>query len=87
MKKCNKKLKNLIVDVVLPDLRDRIDEIYEEIANDKNVSDELNDELDTIREMEIEFKEVLKDIEDDTLEDDDCQYLIDEIEEMIKEDG
>jgi len=83
MKKCNEKLKKLIKDIVLPDMKERIDDIYDEIATQKNVPAELDQELDDIREMEIEFKEVLSDIEEGTLPDDECQYLIDEINEMI----
>ncbi len=85
MKNCHIKLKELIETVVLPDIEDAIDEIFEEIANSKKASDELNTQLQEMHEMRTEFKEILKEIEDRTLEHDECVELIEQISEMIKD--
>ncbi len=45
MKKCDVQLKELIETVVLPDIEDSIDYIFEQIAEKKDASEELNKEL------------------------------------------
>ena len=85
MKNCHKKLKEILEDVVLPDIEDATDEIFEKIANSKNASEELKAELAEMHEMRDEFKEILKEIEDRTLDHDECAELMEQITEMIKE--
>ena len=86
MKNCHKKLKELIEGVVLPDIADHMDEIFEIVAKDKNASDKHSKELDELHEMRDEFQEVLKEIEDRELEMDECVELYEEITEMLKGD-
>jgi len=83
MKKCDLKLKELIQTVVLPDIEDNIDDIFEQIANKKNASDELNKELVQMHEMRDDFNEILKDIENKELDKEECQELYEEIKAMI----
>ncbi|MEA3352594.1 MAG: hypothetical protein U9Q33_02085 [Campylobacterota bacterium] len=85
MKKCNLKLKKLIEDVVLPDIEDHMDHIFEQIANNKSSNDQLNDELAQMQEMRKEFQEILTEIDENSLDNDECTELYEDIMEMIKE--
>ncbi|MEA2049489.1 MAG: hypothetical protein U9O56_01960 [Campylobacterota bacterium] len=85
MKNCHIKLKQLIKDVVLPDIEDATDEIFEQIANSKNASAKLKEQLEEMHEMREEFNEILKEIEERTLSKDECVELIEEINEMIQD--
>ena len=84
MKNCMKKLRELIEDMVIPDIEDHIDDIFEEIANDKNANDDVKKELALMHEMRDEFTKILNDIENNELEQDECIELYEEINEMIK---
>ena len=86
MKNCHNKLKELIEDVVLPDIEDEIDNIYEIIAKDKNSNDEQSNTLNDLHEMRDEFKEVLEEIENRSLSKEECIELYEEIEAMLQGD-
>jgi hypothetical protein len=83
MKRCDVKLKELIETVVLPDIEDSIDYIFEQIAESKNASEELNKELAQMHEMRDDFNEILKDIENRELDKEECQELYEGIKAMI----
>lgn len=85
MKKCDVQLKELIETVVLPDIEDSIDYIFEQIAQKKDASEELNKELAQMHEMRDDFNEILKDIENRELEKEECQELYEGIKAMIDE--
>jgi site-specific DNA-adenine methylase len=85
MNKCNKKLKELIEDVVLPDIEDHIDDLFEEIADNKKSSKEDETELQDMHEMRTEFQEILNEIDNDELEPDECEELLAEITEMLEQ--
>jgi phosphoglycolate phosphatase-like HAD superfamily hydrolase len=85
MKRCEKKLEELIKEVVMPDIEDHIDNIFESIANNKNASDEVKSELEEMHEMRAEFEQVLKDIENKELDKDECIELYEDIKQMIDE--
>lgn len=85
MKRCNKKLKEIIEDVVLPDLEDHMDTIFETIANDKKANDQHQDELQELHEMRDEFNEILQEIENNELSQDECEELYAEITDMISD--
>jgi len=84
-KKCIKKLKDLVQNVVLPDIEDYIDDLFEDIASNKNASDADNDELKNMHEMRDEFQGILKDIEENNLDQEECSEILSEITQMIKE--
>ena len=84
-KKCNQKLKELIQEVVLPDIEDYLDEIFEQIAKKKTADEEQEEELANMHEMREEFQGILEDIEDNQLDNDECVELLEEITLMIKE--
>lgn len=85
MKKCDLKLKELLETTVIPDIEDRLDEIFAEIAQSKNATDAQNDELKELHEMRDEFNEILKEIENRELSKEECAELYEEITEMINE--
>jgi len=85
MKRCDLKLKELIEDTVMPDIEDRLDEIFADIAKTKDATAEQNEEIKEMHEMRDEFNEILKDIENRDLDKEECAELYQEITEMISE--
>jgi len=85
MKKCDLKLKELIETVVLPDIEDRLDEIFAEIAQNKKTTDEQNTEIKDMHDMRDEFNDILKEIENREHSKEVCAELYEEITEMISE--
>lgn len=84
MKKYHLKLKELIEEVILPDIEDELDDIFEQINKLKN-STKFEDELKELHEMRDEFKEILQEIEERTLSKDECIELYEEITQMLEE--
>jgi phosphoglycolate phosphatase-like HAD superfamily hydrolase len=85
MKNCHKKLKELIEEVVLADIEDSLDNIYEEIAKNKNANDSQNETLQELHEMREEFQGILQEIEDRELSKDECIELYEEITDMLSD--
>ncbi|MDC0932466.1 hypothetical protein OAR97_01335 [Arcobacteraceae bacterium] len=85
MKKCDLKLKELIERTVMPDIEDRLDEIFADIAKSKKATDEQNEEIKEMHEMRDEFNEILKDIENRELDKEECAELYEEIIDMIND--
>ena len=83
MKRCEQRLQELIEDVVIPDIEEHVDDIFEEITNNKNASSETKIELDELHEMRTEFTQILEDIKNKELEKDECAELYEEIKQMI----
>jgi len=83
MKRCEQRLQELIEDIVIPDIENYIDDMFETIANDKNASNEIKAELEEMHEMKSEFSQILEDIKNKDLDKDECSELYDEIKEMI----
>lgn len=84
-KDCIKELKELIENKVLPDVEDYIDQLFEEIAKNKNASSQDQEALKDMQEMQDEFNDLLEDINNNDLEDDECKEILEEIKIMIKE--
>jgi hypothetical protein len=85
MKKCDLKLKELIEKTVLPDIEDRLDEIFAEIAKSKDATAAQNEEIKEMHEMRDEFADILKDIENRELDKEECAELYQEIMDMISD--
>jgi len=85
MTNCAKKLKDLIEDTVIPDIEDYLDDIFEDIANNKKASKEQEDELKQMQEMRDDFQEILRDIDANTLDENECQELYSEIVQMTND--
>ncbi|MCI0500786.1 MAG: hypothetical protein L0Y61_03435 [Epsilonproteobacteria bacterium] len=86
MNDCFIKLKELIENVVLADIEDQIDTIFEQITKDKNGKEKYEDELNDLYEMRTEFNEILNDIVKKELSKEECKELYEEIFDMISED-
>ena len=85
MKNCHQKLKELLEEVVLPDIEEELDDTFEKINKTKS-SDEFEDHIKELHEMRDEFKEILSEIEERTLSNDECIEIYEEIMDMIGED-
>lgn len=85
MKDCNIKLKELIENVIMPDIEEHIDSIFEVIAKDKVADDAKKTELENIQGMKEEFKTILEEIENDELDNDECKEIYNDIMDMISE--
>ncbi|MCX6076710.1 MAG: hypothetical protein NTW78_07470 [Campylobacterales bacterium] len=79
------KLEELITKSVIPDIDERLDEIFAEIADSKEASDDAKEEIEELREFKADLQDVLADIESGDIEEDECQELIDDILEAQKE--
>ena len=85
MKKCDLKLKELLQDVVLPDIEDNLDDIFAQIAQDKTTSLAQKEEIEQMHEMREDFQAIIKDIDNRELDKEECAELFIAIKEMIDE--
>ncbi len=83
MKKCHKKLEEIIKDVVLLDVEDYIDDLFETIANEKSATPQMKEDLEEMQEMKKEFEGILVDISNKALTNEECEELFDEITQMV----
>jgi predicted transcriptional regulator len=76
----SQKLEEMIKQSVLPDIEDRMDELYEIIADKKNESiEEAKEELEELIEFRDDLKEILVDIECGEIEEDECEEILNDI--------
>jgi|APCry1669189101_1035198.scaffolds.fasta_scaffold11015_1 predicted transcriptional regulator len=76
----SQKLEEMIKQSVLPDIEDRMDELYEVIADKKNESiEEAKEELEELIEFRDDLKEILVDIECGEIEEDECEEILNDI--------
>lgn len=80
------KLEELITKSVIPDIDERLDEIFEEIADNKDASEDAKDEIEELREFKADLQDVLADIQSGDIDEDECKELIDDILEAQKGD-
>jgi DNA repair ATPase RecN len=85
-KECYERLGDLIQNVVLVDIEEQLDDLFEKVANDKNAKEQYNDEINDLHEMRTEFKTILEEIDNNELQSDECAELYDEILQLISED-
>ncbi len=83
MENCYTKLRELIEEVVLPDIEDHIDSIFATIAKDKVTDDAKNTELQNMHDLRDEFKTILEEIQNKELDKDECKEIYDDIMDMI----
>lgn len=74
-----KQLEELITNSVIPDIDERLDEIFEEISDNKEASDDAREEIEDLREFKADLQDVLNDIKNGDIEEDECKELIDDI--------
>jgi hypothetical protein len=72
-------LEELITKSVIPDIDDRLDEIFQEIADNKEAGEEAKEEIEELREFKADLQDVLEDIKSGDIEEDECKELIDDI--------
>jgi len=77
-------LEELLTKSVIPDLDERLDEIFEEIADNKEASEDAKEEIEELREFKEDLQDVLNDIQSGDIEEDECKELIDDITEAQK---
>lgn len=78
------KLEELLTKSVIPDLEERLDEIFEEIADNKEASEDAKEEIEELREFKADLEDVLTDIQSGDIEEDECEELIADILEAQK---
>ncbi len=79
-----KELENLIKNEVLIEIEDYIDELFEIVAAKKE-NDEIKEELKQMQEMKKEFEDMLVDLVHGDIDDEECEEIIAEINDMRKE--
>jgi len=75
------KLEELIIKSVIPDIDERLDEIFEEIADNKEASEDSKEEIEELREFKEDLQDVLNDIQSGDIDEDECKELIADIVE------
>lgn len=83
MGNCNK-LKELLKFEILPDIEDEIDELFEQIAREKKADKDKKDEYSKLQDLRNEFIELLKGIENENLDQNECKELYLELVKMIE---
>ena len=78
-----KELEDLIKNEVLEEIEDYIDDIFEIIAAKKETP-ELKEELVHMQDMKKDFEEILKELENDEIDDEEAQEIYDEIVDMLE---
>jgi len=73
------KLEELLTKQVIPDIDDALDEIFEQIADEKNANDEQKEEIEELREFKSDLKDVLDDIMSGEIEDNECEEIYNDI--------
>lgn len=74
-------LEILIKESVIPDIDESLDTIFEEIANNKEATEDAKEEIEELREFKADLQDVLDDIMSGDIEEDECKELIDDIKE------
>ncbi len=78
------KLEELITKSVIPDLNERLDEIYEEIADNKEASEDAKEEIEELQDFKADLQDVLADITSGDIDEEECEELINDILEAQK---
>ncbi|MEO1953889.1 MAG: hypothetical protein ABGW74_04220 [Campylobacterales bacterium] len=74
-------LEELLIKEVIPDIEDRLDEIFEQIASEKDANDEQKEEIEELREFKDDLKDVLEDIQTGEIDEGECKEMIADIKE------
>jgi polyhydroxyalkanoate synthesis regulator phasin len=77
-------LEELILNSVIPDIDESLDAIFEEIADNKEATEDAKEEIEELREFKADLQDVLDDIKSGDIEEDECKELIDDIVEAQK---
>jgi DNA repair ATPase RecN len=77
-------LEELITNVVIPDVNNELDAIFEEIADNKEATEDSKDEIAELRELKEEFQSILDDIQSGDMDEDESKELVNEIKSIQK---
>ena len=80
----SQELEELITKVVIPDIDESLDAIFEEIADNKEATEDAKEDIEELREFKADLQDVLDDIASGDIEEDECKELIDDIKEAQK---
>jgi len=78
------KLQELITKSVIPDINDRLDEIYEEIAGNKEATEDAKEEIEELQEFKDDLQDLLADINAGEVDEEECSEIIEDILEAQK---
>ena len=73
------KLEELLTKSVIPDIKDRLDEIFEEIAGSKEATEDAKEEIEELREFKADLEDVLEDIANGDIDEAEAKELVDDI--------
>ena len=73
------KLEELLTKSVIPDIKDRLDEIFEEIAGSKEATEDAKEEIEELREFKADLEDVLEDITNGDIDEAEAKELVDDI--------
>jgi microcompartment protein CcmL/EutN len=77
-------LEELVTNVVIPDVNNELDAIFEEIADNKEATEDAKEEIAELRELKEEFQSILDDIQSGDMDEDESKELVNEIKSIQK---
>ncbi len=80
------KLKSILENIVMPDLEEVIDGIYQTIANGEEISLGEREELEELQEIHNECREILIEIESGEMEEEEAKELLAELIDIVQKD-
>ena len=75
----------LLENVLIPDLEDYMDDLFEVIASKKTKDPEAEAELAETREVYQDFQEILQDAANGEMDEAECAEVLEELREMMEE--
>jgi len=78
----SEKLKNFLIQEIIPDLEEAIDEMFSMIEKAKMASIADKEELQDLQEMHSECKDIVKEIEANEMDDEEAGNILAEFVEM-----
>ncbi len=73
------KLEELLTKSVIPDITERLDEIFEEIAGNKEATQDAKEEIEELREFKSDLEDVVADIKNGDMEEEEAKELVSDI--------
>jgi polyhydroxyalkanoate synthesis regulator phasin len=73
------RLEELLTKSVIPDIEERLDEIFQEIAGNKEATDDAKEEIEELRDFKDDLEDILKDIKSGDIDEDEAKELVDDI--------
>lgn len=79
-------LEKMLKEEILPEIEEHIDDLFEMIAASKTVAEEDKAALEEARELREEFLVMLGELENGDLDEEECEGIIEELNEMREDD-